>query len=74
MEMVQVYSVWSLNVSASQTLQYKKFGIRISSVKTVPTCLRKLKVFFNKFNIDVSSLLMSSLRAIVICQNIAEIV
>ena len=39
------------------------FAIRISSVKTVPKCLRKLKVFFN-----VSCLLMSSLRAIVICQ------
>ena len=46
----------------------QNFAIRISSVKTVPKCLRKLKVFFNKFNIDVSSLLMSSLRAIVICQ------
>ena len=44
----------------------QNFAIRISSVKTVPKCLRKL-VFLNKFNIDVS-LLMSSLRAIVICQ------
>ena len=44
------------------------FAIRISSFKTVPKCLRKLKVFFNKSSIDVLSLLMSSLRAIVICQ------
>ena len=35
------------------------FAIRISFVKTVPKCLRKLKVFLNKFNIDVSFLLMS---------------
>ena len=27
-------------------------AIRISSVKTVPKCLRKLKVFFNNFNIE----------------------
>ena len=33
----------------------QNFAIRISSVKTVPKCLRKLNVFFNKFNIDVSS-------------------
>ena len=46
----------------------QNFAIRISSVKTVPKCLRKLEVFFNKFNIDVSSLLMSQPRAIVICQ------
>ena len=46
----------------------QNFAIRISSVKTVSTCLRKLKVVLNAFNIDVSSLLMSSLRAIVICQ------
>ena len=46
----------------------QNFAIRISSVKTVPKCKRKLQVFLNKFNIDVSSLLMSSLRAIVICQ------
>ena len=46
----------------------QNFVIRISSVKTVPKCLRKLKGFFNKFNIDVSSLLLSLLRAIVICQ------
>ena len=52
--------------SASQTLRYKN-----SSVKTVPKCLRKLEVFFNK-NIDVSSLWMSSLRAIVICQKYFE--
>ena len=46
----------------------QNFAIRISSVKTIPKCLRKLKVFFNKFDIDVLSLLMSSLCAIVICQ------
>ena len=46
----------------------QNFAFRISSVKTVLKCLQKLKVFFNKFNIDISSLLMSSLRAIVICQ------
>ena len=45
----------------------QNFAIRISSVKTVPKCLRKLKVL-NKFNIAVSSLLLSSLRATVICQ------
>ena len=45
----------------------QNFAIRISSVKTVPKCLRKLKVF-EQLNIDVSSFLMSSLRAIVICQ------
>ena len=68
--MLQVYSVWSLNVSASQTLQYK-IPLFEFPVKTVPKCLGKLKVFFNKFNIDVSSFIklqMSSLRAIVICQ------
>ena len=48
----------------------QNFAIRISSVKTVPKCLRKLKGFLNKFHIDVSSLLMSILRAIVICQKI----
>ena len=42
----------------------QNFAIRI----TVPKCWRKLKVFFNKFIKDVSSLLMTSLRAIVICQ------
>ena len=46
----------------------QNFVIWISSVQTVPKCLRKIKVFFSKFNIDVWSLLMSSLRAIVICQ------
>ena len=35
----------------------QNFAIRISSVKTVPKFLRKLKVFINKFNIDVSSFL-----------------
>ena len=45
----------------------QNFAIRISSVKTVPKCLRKLKVYWT-FNIDVASLLMSSLRAIVIYQ------
>ena len=29
------------------------FAIRMSSVKSVTKCLRKLKAFFNKFNIDV---------------------
>ena len=51
----------------------QNFATRIPSDKTVSKCLRKLKVFFNKFNIGVSSLLTSSLRAIVICQkNIAK--
>ena len=45
----------------------QNFAIRISSVKTVSKCLRKLN-FFNKSNIDASSFFMSSLRAIVICQ------
>ena len=52
---------------------YKHFGTKFRysnfSVKTVTKCLRKLKVFFNKFNIAVSSLLMSSLLSIVIFQN-----
>ena len=55
----------------------QNFAIRISSVKTVSKCLWKLKVFLKKFNIDVSSLLISSLRVIVIFykkKNIAEIV
>ena len=35
----------------------QNFAIPISSIKTVPKCLRKLKVFFFiKFNIDVSFL------------------
>ena len=46
----------------------QNFATRISSVKTVPKCLQKLKVFFNKFTIDVSFLLISSLLATVICQ------
>ena len=46
----------------------QNFVIRIFSVKTLLKCLRKLKFFFNKFNIDGSSLLMFSLRAIVIFQ------
>ena len=46
----------------------QNFAIRISSVKTVPKCLLKLKFFFNKFTIDISSLLMSSLLATAICQ------
>ena len=58
----------------------QNFAIRISSVKTVSKGLRKTSLglfyfpFLNKYNIDLSSLLMSSLRTIVICQNIAEIV
>ena len=56
------------------SLVIKRFGNTNTSVQKfpllkLPKCLRKLKVFFNKFNIDVSSLLMSSLRAIVICPN-----
>ena len=43
-------------------------AIRISSVKTVPKCLRKLKKIWKINTIDASSLLMSALRAIVICQ------
>ena len=39
----------------------QNFAIRISTVKTVPKC-------FNKFDIDVSSLMISLPRAIVICQ------
>ena len=45
----------------------QNFAIRISSVKTIPKCLLKLKVFLTNL-IYVSSLLVSSLRAIVICQ------
>ena len=58
-----VINCFSITITSVQN-----FAIRISSVKTVPKCLRKLKVFFNKFNIDVLSLLMNSFRAIVICQ------
>ena len=46
----------------------QNFAIRISSVKTVRKCMRETKSFLKKINIDVSSLLMFSLRAIVICQ------
>ena len=46
------------------------FAIRIPSAKTVPKCFAETKRFLNNFNIDVSFLLMSSLRAIVICQKI----
>ena len=37
----------------------QNFAIRISYVKTVPKCLRKLNVFLNKFNMDVSSLVIN---------------
>ena len=46
----------------------QNFAIRISFVKTVPKCLRKLKKNEKKINIDVSSSFISSFRAIVICQ------
>ena len=65
--MIWVYLLWSFNVSASQTLRYK-----ISLFEFL--CLNCTEVFAdtksvsNKFNINVSSLLMFSLRAIVICQ------
>ena len=45
----------------------QNFAIRISSVKTNEV-FAETKNFSNKFNINVSSLLISSLRAIVICQ------
>ena len=60
--MIQVYSVWSLNVSTLQTLRYK-----ISLFK-FPLLKLYRSVFAEKFHINVSSLLMSPLRAIVICQ------
>ena len=67
-EMIQVYSVWSLNVSASQTLRYKISLFEFPLLKTRTEVIAETKRFLNKFNIDVSYLLMSSLRAIVICQ------
>ena len=45
------------------------FGITNTSVQNFAIRISLLKLFFNKFNKDVSSLLMSSLRAIVIFQN-----
>ena len=59
---------WVIKCFGITNTSVQNFDIRISSVKTAPKCLRKLNVFFNKFNIDVSFLLMSSLRSIVICQ------
>ena len=49
----------------------QNFTIRISAVKTVPNCLRKLKVVWTNWIyifLDVSSLWMSSLLTIVLCQ------
>ena len=68
MYMIQVYSVWSLNVSASQTLRYKISLFEFPLLILYQVFAETKRFFFNKFNIDVSSLLMSSLRAIVICQ------
>ena len=45
----------------------QNFAIRISSDKTTEV-FTETKSFLNKFYIDISSLLMSLLRAIVICQ------
>ena len=42
----------------------QNFAVRISSFHTVPKCLRKPKVFFNKFNV---------LHAIVIVKNTSEL-
>ena len=61
--MIQVIKCFGITNTSVQN-----FAVRISSVKTVPKCLRKLKVFLANLIIDVSSLLISSLRAIVICQ------
>ena len=60
--------IFDLVIKCITNTSVQIFAIRISSVKTVPKCLRKLKSLLNKFNTDVSSLLMSSLRAIVIRQ------
>ena len=59
---------WVIKCFGTTNTSVQNFDIRISSVKTALRCLRKLKVFFNKFNIDVLSLLMSSFLTIVICQ------
>ena len=64
---IQVYSVWSLKVSASQTLWYKILLFEFPLLKLYRSVRRNLKLL-NKFNIDVTSLLMSSVRAIIICQ------
>ena len=47
-------------------------AVRITSVKTVSKCFAENKSFLNKLNIDVSSLLMTPLSAIVICQKYFE--
>ena len=47
--------------------KFRYSNLKTQSVKTVLKCLRKLKVFLNKFDILVD-ILMSSLRAIVIRQ------
>ena len=65
--MIQVYSVWSLKVSASQTLPYN-ISLFEFPLLNCTEVFAETKSFLNKFNIDVSSLLMSPLRAIVICQ------
>ena len=45
----------------------QNFAVWIPYIKIVPKSLRKLKML-NKIDLHESSLLMSSLRAIVICQ------
>ena len=62
-----IFSLFIKRLGITNT-SVQTFAIRISSVQNVPKCLRKLQKCLTKFYIDVSSLLMSSLRAIVICQ------
>ena len=43
----------------------QNFAIWISSLKTIPKCLRKLKVFFSKFNIEnISESMWTRLKSI----------
>ena len=58
--MLQVYSVWSLNVSATQTLQYKISLIEFPLLNCTEV-FAETKSFLNKFNIDVSSSLLSKI-------------
>ena len=65
--MIQAYSFWSFNVSASQTFRYKILLFEFPLLKLYRSVCGNIK-FLNNLNIDVSPLPMSPLRAIVICQ------
>ena len=62
--MIQVQNVWSLNLSASHTLRYQ-----LSLLEFCTKVFTETENFVNKLHMHLSSLLISSLRAIVICQN-----